>query len=197
MEDIREAVKKAAEIVSRDWVTTLDQDDVEQDIWLELLEDDGLMKEVENSSSPLTILRHLGNRNASRIVNAYEFYSGQYQYGTKEVRGILEQGVLTTHEFRTTTEKQDILGGMECLRERNDRYADVIVNRFYWKDRTVDTKTVTRAVDALTQEMNRVNTLRRFSHKEGPGKRTVVSNAASIDATRASRNQENRVKAGV
>lgn len=184
IEDLRQAVKTAATIVARDWVTTLDPDDVEQDIWLELMEDNNLLEEAKASDNPVAILKHLGNRSASKVVNAYEFHSGQYQYGTKEVRAILEQGVLSTNEFKTLTEQADMTGGLENLRERLDRYADIIVGRFFWNDKSYDSKTVTRAVDALTQEMNRVNTTRRFSHIEGPGKRKASSNAASIARTR-------------
>lgn len=190
MNDVVAAVKKAAELVARDWVTTLEVEDLQQDVWTELFEDPNLWEEIQDSDNPIAIARHLAKRCASKTVSAYEFHSGQYQYGTKEVRSILGSGVLKTQDFKTLTERADVTVGMENLRSRHSAYADALVDRYFWGKKDGADMTLSRAVDALTEEMNRANTASRFSHKEGPGKRTVISNATAIEVTRSVRNQD-------
>lgn len=180
-------VRKAADTVVQEWVTTLDVDDLTQDVWVELSSDDRLIEDFYMSDNPMAIARHLAKRCASKSVGSYEFHSGQYQYGTKEVRGILESGVLKTREFKTITEQTDLTIAMEKLRTRKERYAQDIADRFFWGNKDVESKRVTRAVDALTEEMNRVNTSRRFSHREGPGTRVIVSNSSALSRTRFDR----------
>jgi len=84
-------------------------------------------------------------------------------------------------DTETVTERIDLFIAMGRLMQRNARYVDVVVRAFVtgdW-DRSKDGKELTRAVDALTREMNNTHRRRVSEYREGPGTRKVVSNSAA------------------
>lgn len=167
-----DAVDAAARGAGRKW-PTLDWEDIRQDMWVYLLENLPELDKLVKEEDPSTQLRRVAGQRAAMAADVYEFFSGQYEYGTDEVRALLEMGLIINREAATLTESTDLSTGMLMLKDKNKTYFDAIVSRFVHGitgDNT-EVKTVTRAIESLTVLMNRVNTSTRYSGHEGPGAR--------------------------
>ena len=148
-----------------------------------------------------SVLNKMGSQIASGYRNDYEKFSGNYIYSTDEVRELLESGALgnlnggeltiavdhdesvdnqevaqrVVSRKETVTERIDLELGLKALAKRNSSYYAAIVNMHIYGIRPVDDtarRTLNRAIDALTEEMN-WSFKRRFDEYEGPGKRVV------------------------
>lgn len=182
--DVYDEVTRAARITARRWPGVIDSEDAEQEIWVRLLESDYLDRLAEMDSAARThVLGRIGGQVASRYRDDYEAFSGNLSYGTDEVRAMLRAGLLARQRreldpsSETLTEFLDLHEGAQSLRDGSPQYAETI-HKVFLEGGTVDHRMqVTRAVDALTREMNRVSSRRFALHADGPGTRTVLSNA--------------------
>lgn len=167
-----DAVETAAKGASRKW-PTLDWEDIRQDVWVYLLENKPEYTKLLKEEDPSTQLRRIAGQRAAMAADVYEFFSGQYEYGTDEVRTLLEMGLITNREAATLSESTDLSTGMLMLRESNKNYFDAIVEKYvHGADQEESRARATRrAVDALTVLMNRVNTSSRYTDHQGPGAR--------------------------
>jgi len=197
-------VRTAARTTAREWADVIDAEDAEQEIWLLLLSrSDDLPQQIAALEKPARVsyLIEVGHQIGQQYRDDYELFSGNYVYGTRQVRKMLEQNALAgvdegsgiplwelpeteikqlqRTDSMTVTERIDLLIGMQRLVRRNASYADLLVRAYLYDDfdRTNDGKALTRAVDALTKEMNRVHLGRKADYTEGPGIRQVVSNS--------------------
>lgn len=207
-------VKTAARTTAREWDGVIEADDAEQEIWLHLLERPNVMAEIVAMDRPARVLMltKTGRQIGSQARDDYSYFSGNYSYGTEEVRGMLDRGALESDEAtgdfgavdtalwelpesailklnrtdtETATERVDLVLGMKGLRDSQSPYFADIVNRYVLGMPCTDVsarKRVQRAVDALAVEMNRVNTRRRFEH-DGLGSRKVVPNTTAHGRT--------------
>jgi DNA-directed RNA polymerase specialized sigma24 family protein len=179
LEDILPDIKRAAARAGRDWAAVTTADDVEQEMVVRLLEADyaDRLAGFEPDARAATL-----GKIATQVANQervdYDHFTGNFFYSTNDVRKVLDDALSKIRE-RTVTEELDVDEGMSMLRERNPRYADTIERRFRFKEIIPDSKLLTRAVDALTECMNSVNSGRSRAHTEGPGTRRVVSNAVA------------------
>lgn len=164
-----DAVETAARGSARKW-PTLDWEDVRQDVWVYLMERPNQLEKLAEEEDPSTQLRKIAGQQAAMSADVYEFFSGQYEYGTDEVRALLEMGLITNQEAATLTESTDLSTGMLMLQGKNQNQFNNIVDRFV-HGIMVDTKETTRAIDSLTVLMNRVNTSSRYTDHQGPGAR--------------------------
>lgn len=167
-----EAVDQAARNAGRKW-PTLDWEDIRQDVWVYLLERPNQLAKLTAEEDPGTELRRVAGQQAAMSADVYEFFSGQYEYGTDEVRVLLEMGLITDREAATLSESTDLSTGMLMLKDKNKAMFDLIVDKYVHGIDQPDRKAVTRAVDALTVLMNRVNTSTRYTDHQGPGARKV------------------------
>lgn len=182
-------VERAARIVARRWPDVIDEDDAYQEIWLRLLEKDYVDRVYElDAAARGDVLRRIGVQIASQYRDDYEIFSGQVCYGTEEVHRMLSGQMLVRDRSEldpsgeALAEYIDLHEARKLLRDSIPRYAEVIDVRFVSGGPVADTKLVTRAVDALTREMNRVHLRRSAVHRDGPGSRRAVTNAAAIAA---------------
>lgn len=203
-------VKTAAKTIGREWTDVIDADDVEQEIWLLLLDrSDELPGEIAALDKPARVsyLTEVGHQIGMQYRDDYELFSGNYTYGTRQVRKMLENDALAGVEeesgiplwelpetvikqlqrtdTETVTERIDLMIGMKRLLKRNAAYVDIIKQAYLGTDfdRTNDGKQLTRAVDAVTKEMNRVHIAQIADYTEGPGTRKVLSNSQAQAAT--------------
>jgi hypothetical protein len=165
-----DAVETAARGSARKW-PTLDWEDVRQDVWVYLLENTPEMEKLLKEEDPSTQLRRISGQRAAMAADVYEFFSGQYEYGTDEVRTLLEMGLITNQEAATLTESTDLSTGMLMLQSSNRSYFDLIVNKYVHGVEPTHRKDITRSIDSLTVLMNRVNTSSRYTDHQGPGAR--------------------------
>lgn len=187
-------VRTAAKSVARDWPGVIDEDEAEQEIWAVLLESNKTTNVVCEMDRPNRIdtLKLYGHRVAARYRDDYEFFSGNYHYCTDHVRRLLEADFLSFRSDKpgsiTHTEWVDMTAGMERLRGKNASYAFLIEDVFVRGAKLetgAERKQLTRAVDALTVEMNRHFNSQQLNHTEGPGTRQVISNEEAQRKTRS------------
>lgn len=167
-----DAVDQAARGAGRKW-PTLDWEDIRQNVWVYLLERPNQLDKLTTEEDPSTELRKVAGQQAAQAADVYEFFSGQYEYGTDEVRTLLQMGLIVNQEAATLTESTDLSTGMLMLKDKNKKMFDVLVGKYVRgiePNRRADT---TDAIDKLTILMNRVNTSSRYTDHQGPGARKV------------------------
>lgn len=191
-------IKKAAKFVAYQWPGVIDATDAEQALYLRLLESPGSLtkiKQMEDDRAKYRAIVGMANQIASRERSDYAYYKGSYRYSVGEVRGLLEVGALQEAELDPDVQTYDSEGGkpkagwskppvdaavldlraaLELLRRRNTLQSDAIVARFLFDD-TPDKHVLHRAVESLTNEMNRVYRTAHASRDDGPGTRKVTT----------------------
>lgn len=206
-------VKTAAKTTAREWDGIIETDDAEQEIWVRLLESPSSLAEISgmDQAARVSALTRIGRQIGSGYRDDYGYFSGNYQYSANEVREMLDRGALEANptdgdfgsdmppiweyeasiiqqfertDTETATQRIDLALGMRGLRDAASPYFAIIVNKFRNGIGPDHWKTTTRAVDALTHEMNRVNTRRKANYEQGPGTRKAMSNDQAQKLTR-------------
>lgn len=180
-------VKKAARAVVSEWPGVIELDDVEQEVWVRLLDPGyGLPVETLVDQEPAErykILKAIGHRVAAKEREDYAHFSGNYRYGTDEVRKYLKNGILyeLTDDVRTEFDifspdnpgnrkpgyidtdmisvKIDMEEGLRAVGKSKPHYVDALISYYVNGLKLGDSemKRVRRAADALTREMNRAS----------------------------------------
>lgn len=170
--EFREKVDKAARsVASRN--TNVDWEDISQDVWVRLLEDVPNYEHLAAMEDPYRPLRKIATQEVYKANNAYEHYSGAYNYVSEEVKVLLSDYLLDITDGRVN-ECVDLVEGLLMLKTRNVSYFKVLVDVYVHHASHYDRKQLTRAVDKLVEMMNKVNQSARYSY-EGPGSRKAVS----------------------
>lgn len=176
---IEHLVKKAARSAENRWNHLLEADDIEQELWLFIME------------SP-SVQNYLDTRSDGEIVNAlsiqadnicskervdYDHFSGNFVYSPKDVRRLLEN--ITQEERVLDDEKIDFDIALEDLKDETPHYYDSIYSRYYmgyeFEDNPARVR-CQRAVDKLADLMNRKRSQRSAERTEGPGTRPTITN---------------------
>lgn len=173
-DEFREKVDKAARSVASG-NGRVEWEDVAQDIWVRLLENVMYYHEVAGYDEPFPALKKIAKQEIYKQNNAYEHFTGNYRYSPKEVRAILSE-YLVRVELDRIAEHVDVVEGLLMLKESNPSYFKVIIDKFVHGIEPPNSSISTRAVDKLTQLMNKVNQSARYYY-EGVGARRIVSNA--------------------
>lgn len=172
--DLLPRVRQAARTVSVYWPETIDADDVEQEIAVRLLEADVRWLEALADSPAagiVTVLKRAGMQVAAGYRDDFELFSGNYFYSGDEVRRLLADGALVFGDELTCTERADLARAMSQLAKASPQYHDVLVRRYALDEANrADKDVLSRAVRALTREMNRSFNRARVAH-EGPALR--------------------------
>lgn len=173
-------VKKVARNVSYHWPGVVEPDDLEQLIWLFILERPSTQRHLGglDEHSRYRALSKIGHELASKERASYDVFSGNFRYSVDEVKYVLSKGVLIEDLTGWDEAVHDLMEGLEVLVTRSPQYVDAITSRYadmeYPKG---DAKvTLSRALTAVTDEMNKSNKRR---HADEPGMRKAVSNAAA------------------
>jgi len=177
--EIMPLVRKAAQSVAAQWPGVVEADDVEQEIYANLLElkEENLRRlvdEFDRDGLVKVFKERQGHQVAARYRNDFELFSGNYRYSGEEVRSLLESGALVFADELTVTERVDLTNAMQRLDETSPQYTDVVFRK-YAADETFargssDEKVLQRAMKALTREMNRSFNKATAEH-EGPALR--------------------------
>lgn len=196
MSALGEEITSAARKVARDWPGVVDADDIEQDLWVRLLETESAIAAVLDlePQARSRFLHRSGHVIAAQYRNEYDIFSGNFYYSTEDVRGILQKDpaqdedqapmweLLNDWELtpkhppaapdetpgsETLTEQMDLAEGMELLEEKNAWLASLIRGQFFeGVPRHTHRRYLTRAVDALTQCMNNIHRKRESKYRE-------------------------------
>ncbi len=192
-EQLNRDIRNAARSVAQDWPGVTTADDLAQEVWVKISRLTTLRQQSLIALDPklrASQLRKWCRQAASEERDRYEVMTGNYQYGTDEVREMLENGWLTINpsaeyttnggrkasfydaetdsyqitnipdvlETEVTDAHTDLLMGFSRLKKRNEAYYNAIGLRYVGAlvpNGSTGRMRLSRAVDALTQEMNR------------------------------------------
>ena len=181
IEELADLIGKAAKTVAYQWPTVVDEDDLQQDIYINLLESPGsvdkLLDDFE-AKDRLNAIIAIGHKIASKERLDYEVFSGNFRYSVNEVKKLLEKQTFKDAKLGRTATSGDLLAGMDRLQETAPQYAEIIHRKYVQGENVsavdAERKRAERAVEALTTEMNR-----SFKNQPnaGPGSRTKISAA--------------------
>ncbi|AGK87254.1 helix-turn-helix DNA-binding domain protein [Mycobacterium phage BuzzBuzz] len=200
IERLSKPIRRAAKIVASQWPGVIEADDLEQTLYLKLLESPGTVDKalaLEPKAKDRFLVR-MGHQIASQERTDYAYYKGSYRYSLAEVKKLLKSGALKGLELDPEVQTYDSDGGkpqggeskppinaavldlraaLEALRGRNEAYADALVKRYLF-DEFAETKSeedaLRRGTEALTDEMNRVRRVEHVTRDDGPGTRQSV-----------------------
>lgn len=182
---LAKAVHYAARATQDEWPGVVEADDVEQDIWVRLLESPGSAERLAdmNDRDRKVSLNKIGRQLAIEERSSYEWFSAQVHYSTDDVREMLEAGALVNEGFNGEDERMDFGEAVISLREANpifvsalwDRYEETEETRTFDLDSSTNRDRIARAVRKLTNYMNGSQKTRNENYT-GPGSRKAISN---------------------
>lgn len=200
-EYIHEDVAREARLASNKWNGIMDADDVEQELWVYILESPSVQKylleaEPAQLSKALSIkASHLCSQERLDIDHA----TGNWNYNPAEVRELLNaywgsdvhnvsQAVMSlAQENLSPTMIQNITGGtiapderidleqaLEQLEETHPQHFFVLQEAYYAGIEPSHHVMKVRAVEQLTTTMNRTRSQREMDRHEGPGTKPKI-----------------------
>lgn len=176
-EGFYKAVERAARNTAEKWPDE-EWEDLAQDVWVRLLENQSYLDRCLGSDSPAPLLSKISGQLATEHQLMRNLFRGKNPYNPVQVRSMLEAGILKDYNVATVSESHDLSFGMLDLKKSNDSYFQVLVSK-YKKDQAVEEKMkVTRAIDKLTDLMN-ITVLKAPKYHDGPGARKAMSNEQS------------------
>lgn len=188
--DIMRDIERAAKHIELEWPTVINADDAAQEIIVRLLEKKYATEVREMDPKPRKqVLHKIGQQIASEHRADFDYFSGNYRYSTGEVRAKLESGVLTDLEYEPGDDEfsmeisDDAIDIKRAFDQLDESKQEILLDRFARGVESTWRKSVTRAVDSLTQEMNRNVRRDDFEH-DGPGSRTAISNHQAQEVIR-------------
>lgn len=177
--DLEPVTRRAAKAVAYQWPNLLDADDFEQEIWLRLLQSPGTVEKVleMDDRARYRAIVGIGHQIASIERTDYDYFKGSYRYSVKEVKELLQQGILSEP---LPAFKAELIDMTEAFQDIPEQYKSALVSR-YVEGVTPQEKSgqnrLTRGLESLVDEMNRVQRRRHSERDDGPGTRAVLSNA--------------------
>lgn len=200
-ERINKRVAREARLAASKWNGIMDADDVEQELWVYILESPSVQKYLQDAepaqlSKALSIkANHLCSQERLDIDHA----TGNWNYNPAEVRDLLNvywgsdvhnvsQAVMSlAQENLSQTMIQNILGGSISADEKVDieqalaDLEDAHPNHYYLLHEAYSAgiepdhpQEKTRAVEQLTTTMNRTRSQREMDRHEGPGTKPKI-----------------------
>ncbi|AOT25497.1 sigma-K factor [Mycobacterium phage BabyRay] len=212
LNDLLPVIQRAARSVAHQWPGVVERDDIQQSIYVRLLESEGSLNKVlaMDSKAQYRAIVGIGHQIASQERTDYAHYKGSYRYSVAEVKGLLKSGALKGLELdpevqRPTDEDGggggggeskppvkdsvlDLRKALRALESRNQSYHDAIVKR-YLLDELMEGQqekdALKRGHTALTDEMNRTHRTDFVTRDDGPGTRQVRTNLQLINSSHA------------
>jgi hypothetical protein len=197
--DLSKEVCKAAKSVAFEWPGVLEADDLEQEIYLYLIERPNDIEKLLNDfddKQRLNAIKRIGHRIAAGERADYEVFSGNFKYSVDDVKRKLKWASNNgaTASIRNLSMDNDLVNGMERLAEAHKPHVAAIRSRYFegvipteGKDKTL----LSEALTALTTQMNRSHKQQFVDNPDGPGTRKVMSRAAAISHTNREYNGDN------
>jgi len=173
-EDFYRAVERAARNTAEKWPLE-EWEDLNQDVWVRLLEKPNTLEKCLESDNPAPMLSRICGQIATENQLKRNLFQGKNPYNPVQVRSMLDAGILKDYNVATVSESHDFSYGMLDLKKANDDYFQIVVSK-YKKELDVKEKMkITRAIDKLTDLMN-ITVLKAPKYHDGPGSRKAVSN---------------------
>ena len=171
-------VKKVARLTEQRWNKMLDADDIEQELWLFIMESPSVQEYLRTRSDGeiVNALKIQADNICSKERLDYEHFTGNFLYNPADVRDLL--GRMTQEEQVLDDERIDFEIALEDLRTEYPHYYDSIYSEFYMgypHEDDAERKRRNRAIDKLADLMNRKRSHREAERTEGPGTRPKIT----------------------
>ncbi|QFG11567.1 RNA polymerase sigma factor [Mycobacterium phage BogosyJay] len=175
-------IAKAARSVAYQWPGVVEADDAQQMIAQQLWERPASLLKVASmdDKAQYRAVVGIGHQLASQERTDYDHYKGSYKYSVGDVKSLLSRGVLVSEVEGFTDAVLDLMEGLESMVEKKPQYVDSITSRYADGEVPARGAAQKRLVDALTALTNAMNASgrRRFNERDdGPGTRTILTNA--------------------
>lgn len=183
-EDLETAVKREARLAESRWNNLISADDIEQEIWLWFLERPGVQSQLENANPAelSAVFKKSANQICSKERLDYDHFTGNYHYTPKEVRELLDT-LGEEYDVHSADEKVDLQLGLEELGQYHEKHYDVIQQVYRLGIEPEDHNLKPRAVDKLTELMNRKRGQRERDRTEGLGTKPKISSISEDDSS--------------
>ncbi|GAB3475439.1 hypothetical protein [Amycolatopsis cihanbeyliensis] len=176
--ELMDELRRVAEVTAVEWPGTIDADELTQEISLRLLRDRQATTVTDLAGRQRRRgLYRMAQQIASDYRNDYDHFSGNYNYSTREVREMLDNGVLVEAGDGHDPAPLDLRAAFAELEREHASYAAALVARYVHcvpMSRPNERKGVQRGADKLTELMNRLGRARQQDYTEGPGSRTAL-----------------------
>lgn len=174
------SVQRAASTAAYKWHGLLGAEDIEQELWVEILESPATTEKLEGSDADLVtdLLARMADRICIKERDTYEHFSGQFRYSVNEVKTVIEAFFLRSGE-ELLIDLVDAEVAFDLLTETNPNYADAIFRRYALGETPGSDKpfedALRRGLTKLTDLMNRNFKDREREHRDGPGTRIPMA----------------------
>ncbi len=187
--ELAPVIRRAAKSVAFQWPGVVEEDDVEQSIWLRLLESEGSLNKIAamDDRARYRAIVGIGHQLASQERTDYDYYKGSYRYSVAEVKDVLRLGALAENVGGFDEAVFDLMEGLEVLAKRTPQYVEAITSRYADNEipsGSTESNRLSRALTALTDEMNKSNKRRYMERDDGPGTRLVITNEQARNISR-------------
>lgn len=178
---LRSVIRRASRSVAHQWPGVVEAEDVEQSIYVRLLESEGSLDKISEMDelARYRAIVGIGHQIASEERTDYAHFKGNYRYSVAEAKDLLKQGILTENDDEVTrfrAEKVDLLTSLDSLK---DSYAEAIRSRYAdlrFPSTDSEKSALKRGLTALADGMNKIHRTRHSERDDGPGTREVISN---------------------
>ena len=169
-------VVKVARAASVRWNGIMDPDDIEQSLWMFIMERPSVSTYMESHSDGeiVNALRRQADSICSEERAAYDYFAGNYHYNTGEVASMFSR--LLEDERLLSDERVDLQLGLDELKAFHPNYFER-VQRYFIEGQpyssSAEQRSKSRALEKLTSIMNRKRNERERNRTEGPGTRNA------------------------
>lgn len=171
-------VKKAARSAENRWNRMLDADDIEQELWLFVMESPSVQNYIRTQSDGeiVNALNIQADNVCAKERVDYDHFTGNFIYSPMDVRDIIAK--ICEGEEVAWDENVDLEIAMEEMR---DYYPDAYVNldRYFFQEEYAETGAEkmrkSRALEKATELMNRKRSQREADRTQGPGTRPAIT----------------------
>ena len=187
-EKLVDAVQREARLAERRWNRIIESDDIEQEIWLWMVERPGVQRQLQNANDAeiAAVLKRSADQICSKERLDLDHFSGNYHYTPGEVKGLLEE-VGAEYDVHEADDKVDLQLGLDDLLRFHPEYFDLIERAYYkgehFHREAAERRTKDRAVDKLTEIMNRKRGQRERDRTEGLGPRPSIPTVSEDDSS--------------
>lgn len=170
--ELGEPIQIAARRASGNWYGLLEPEEIESELWIEILDSAATKGKLENSDPDLLIdlLVRMAERICIKERDNYEHYSGNYRYSVNEIKEVAEQYFVRSGED-IVEEHLDFQVAFEKLTEGNPDYAEAVFQRYALgevpKGGAAEVR-LSRGLTKLANLMNRNFKQREYEYENGP-----------------------------
>lgn len=187
-EKLVDAVQREARLAERRWNNIIEADDIEQEIWLWMVERPGVQQQLQhaNAAETAAVFKRSADQICSKERLDLDHFSGNYHYTPGEVRGLLEE-IGAEYDVHEADDKIDLQLGLDDLLRYHPEYFEVIERVYYHgEDFNINggmQRRKERSVDKLTEIMNRKRGQRERDRTEGLGTRPTLPTISEDDSS--------------